>query len=121
MSGPRCSCGKYGCINALISMEAMQKMVQRALRRGEQTSLMRRLMNREQFSPQLLAEEALRGDPVALYVYCEVGRRIGAATARYSHIYEADVLTQGGAALGGDQRLSASGHGSLIRQPPATT
>src|SRR6266516_1686540 len=36
-SGPRCSCGKRGCINTLISMDAMQKMVQRALRRGEET------------------------------------------------------------------------------------
>src|SRR5947209_1391446 len=29
-NGPRCSCGKRGCINTLISMEAMQKIVQRA-------------------------------------------------------------------------------------------
>ena len=34
-NGPRCSCGKRGCINTLISIDAMQKMVQRALRRGE--------------------------------------------------------------------------------------
>src|SRR6266567_905770 len=68
-SGPRCSCGKRGCINTLISMDAMQKMVQRALRRGEETSLKQRLLNREYFSPQLLAEEAVRGDSVALQVY----------------------------------------------------
>ena len=80
MSGSRCSCGRYGCINALISMEAVQKMVQRALRRGDQSNFLRRLSNREHFSTQLLAEEALRGDPVALHIYCEVGRWIGAAT-----------------------------------------
>src|SRR5450755_1078041 len=33
-SGPRCSCGKRGCINTLVSTDAMQKMVQRALRRA---------------------------------------------------------------------------------------
>ena len=121
MSGPRCSCGKYGCINALISMEAMQKMVQRALRRGEQTNLMRRLMNREHFSPQLLAEEALRGDPVALYVYCEVGRWIGAATARYINIYEPDVLILGGDVLGANELLIASVQSSLMLHSPSKT
>src|SRR2546421_2166102 len=120
-SGPRCSCGKYGCINALISMEAMQKMVQRALRRGEQTNLMRRLMNREHFSPQLLAEEALRGDPVALYVYCEVGRWIGAATARYINIYEPDVLILGGDVLGANELLIASVQSSLMLHSPSKT
>ena len=121
MSGPRCSCGKYGCINALNSMEAMQKMVQRALRRGEQTNLMRRLMNREHFSPQLLAEEALRGDPVALYVYCEVGRWIGAATARYINIYEPDVLILGGDVLGANELLIASVQSSLMLHSPSKT
>jgi glucokinase len=121
MSGPRCSCGKYGCINALISMEAMQKMVQRALRRGEQTNLTRRLMNREHFSPQLLAEEALRGDPVALHVYCEVGRWIGAATARYINIYEPEMLILGGGVLSVNELLIANVQSSLMLHSPSKT
>ena len=98
-SGPRCSCGKRGCINTLISMDAMQKMVQRALRRGEETSLKQRLLNREYFSPQLLAEEAIRGDSVALQVYSEVGRWLGAATARYISLFEPNILILGGGVL----------------------
>ena len=98
-SGPRCSCGKRGCINTLISMDAMQKMVQRALRRGEETSLKQRLLNREYFSPQLLAEEAVRGDSVALQVYSEVGRWLGAATARYISLFEPNILILGGGVL----------------------
>ena len=116
MSGPRCSCGRYGCINTLISMEAMQKMVQRALRRGEQTNLIRRLNNGEHFSPQLLADEALRGDAVALHVYCEVGRWIGVATARYINIYEPDVLILGGEALCANELLIANVRSSLMAQ-----
>jgi glucokinase len=121
MSGPRCSCGKYGCINTLISMEAMQKMVQRALRRGEHTNLIQRLSNREHFSPQLLAEEALRGDSVALQVYCEVGRWVGAATAKYINIYEPDVLILGGGVLCVNELLIANVRSSLIAQSPAKT
>ncbi|HEY6286615.1 MAG TPA: ROK family protein [Ktedonobacteraceae bacterium] len=121
MSGPRCSCGKYGCINTLISMEAMQKMVQRALRRGEQTNLIQRLKNREHFSPQLLAEEALRGDSVALQVYCEVGRWLGAATAKYINIYEPDVLILGGETFCANELLIANVRSSLVAQSSAKT
>jgi len=119
ISGPRCSCGKCGCINTLISMEAMQKMVQRALRRGEQTNLIRRLSNREPFSPQLLAEEALRGDAVALHVYCEVGRWVGAATAKYISIYEPEMLILGGGVLCANELLIANVRSSLLTQSPA--
>src|SRR5947209_17644191 len=87
-NGPGCSCGRHGCINTLVSLEAMQKMVQRALRRGEQTSLTQRLLNREYFSSQLLAEEAERGDSVSLQVYGEVGRWLGVATTRYIDLFE---------------------------------
>jgi glucokinase len=121
LSGPLCSCGKYGCINTLISMEAMQKMVQRASRRGEQTNLIRRLINREHFSPQLLAEEALCGDPVALHVYCEVGRWIGTAAARYINIYEPDVLILGGDMLRASELLIVNVQSSLILQSPSKT
>ncbi len=104
-SGPRCSCGKRGCINTLISMDAMQKMVQRALRRGEETSLKQRLLNREYFSPQLLAEEAVRGDSVALQVYGEVGRWLGEATAKYISLFEPNILILGGGVLSASDLL----------------
>ncbi|MBV9228899.1 MAG: ROK family protein [Chloroflexi bacterium] len=104
-NGPRCSCGKRGCINTLISMDAMQKMVQRALRRGEETSLKQRLLNREYFSPQLLAEEAVRGDSVALQVYGEVGRWLSAATAKYISIFEPQILILGGGVLSASDLL----------------
>jgi glucokinase len=116
MSGPRCSCGKYGCINTLISIEAIQKMLQRALRRGEKTSLVHRLNNREHFSQQLLAEEALRGDSVALQVYGEVGKWLGAATAKYISKYDPDVLILGGGMLCANELLIANVRSSLMTQ-----
>lgn len=106
-SGPRCSCGKRGCINTLISMDAMQKMVQRAVRRGEQSTLVQRLSNHEYFSPQLLAEEAVRGDSVALQVYGEVSRWLAAASAKYFSIFEPNILILGGSLLSVSELLLA--------------
>jgi hypothetical protein len=77
----------------------MQRIVQRALRRGEETSLAQRLSNREYFSPRLLAEEAVRGDSIALQVYSEVGRWLGAAIARYINLFEPDILILAGSIL----------------------
>ena len=115
-NGPRCSCGKRGCINTLVSLEAMQKMVQRALRRGEQTSLLQRLSNREYFSQQLLAEEALRGDRVALHIYSEVGRWLGAATAKYINLFAPNVLILGGGVLSTSELLHTEVRSALMAQ-----
>jgi len=95
-SGPRCSCGKRGCINTLVTLDALQKALQRALRRGEQTSLLRRLNNQEHFSLQLLAEEAEAGDTVASQIYGEVSRWLGTATTRYIDTFEPNALILGG-------------------------
>jgi glucokinase len=104
-NGLRCSCGKRGCINTLVSIDAMQRMVLRALRRGEETSLASRLSNGEYFSPQLLAEEAARGDSVALQVYSEMGRWLGAVSAIYIDTFAPDMLILGGGALGANELL----------------
>ena len=120
-SGPRCSCGKRGCINTLISLDAMQRMVQRALRRGEETSLSQRLGNHESFSPQLLAEEAMRGDAVALQVYEEVARWLGAAAARYISIFEPNALILGGGVISASEALFASMQRGLSLHPANPT
>lgn len=119
-NGPRCSCGKRGCINTLASMEAMKKMVQRALRRGEHTSLVQRLSNHEYFSQQLLAEEAIRGDKVALQIYSEVGRWLGAATARYMSLFELNVLILGGGVPSASKLLLSQVRSALMNQPSSS-
>jgi glucokinase len=113
-NGPRCSCGKHGCINTLVSTDAMQRMVQRALRRGEETSLSQRLSNREYFSPRLLAEEALRGDNIALQVYSELGRWLAAATARYISIFDPNILILAGSILDASDLLLTQVRRALI-------
>lgn len=114
--GPRCSCGKRGCINTMISIPAMQKMVQRALRRGEETSLTQRLLNREYFSPRLLAEEAGRGDAVALQVYGEVGRWLGTATEKYLSLFEPHMIILGGDVLSGSDLLLPQVRNAIMGQ-----
>ncbi len=115
-SGPRCSCGKRGCISSLVSLEALQRMIQRAVRRGEETSLIRRLSNREAFSAQLLAEEALQGDRIALGIYEEIGHWLGVAAARYSSLFAPEVLILTDGVLKADELLLARVRATLAEQ-----
>jgi glucokinase len=104
-SGPRCSCGKRGCINTLISIDAMQRLVQRALRRGDETTLTQRFLNREFFSHQVLAEEAANGDPVAKQVYNELARWLSVAITRYVELFDPHMLILGGGVLAASDLL----------------
>jgi len=120
-NGPRCSCGKHGCINTLISTDALQKMVQRALRRGEKSNLTQRILNREYFSLQLLVEEANRGDSIALKVYSELGRWLSSAITKYITLFEPDALILGGSVVHGNELLLTQVRNTLIAVPPSTS
>ncbi len=113
-TGPRCSCGRRGCINTFVSLDAVQKMLQRAVRRGEETGLVQRILNHEYFSPQLLAQEAERGDAVAVQIYNEVARWLGAAITRYSELFDPHTLILGGDVFRASGLLLAQIHTSLV-------
>jgi glucokinase len=107
-TGPRCSCGRRGCINSLISLEAIQKLAQRSFQRAEENGSVSSLIRRRAFNAQILAEEAMQGDPVALRIYEEIGRWLGAAVARYIGLYSPDALILGGSVLSANEVLFAS-------------
>ena len=55
------------------------------------------------------------------HVYCEVGRWLGAATAKYINIYEPDMLILGGSVLCANELLITNVRSSLVAQSPAKT
>jgi glucokinase len=106
-SGTRCCCGRCGCINTLLSWDALQRMVQRALRRGKETSLLQRFRNHETLSYQLLAEEVARGDGLALQIYGEVVRCLKVALEKYVTLFEPNAfILAGGVVHGSDYLLT---------------
>jgi glucokinase len=107
-SGPRCSCGKRGCINSLISLEAIQKLAIRSFQRAEENGSASSLLTRGALNAQILAEAAMQSDPVALRTYEEIGRWLGAAVARYIGLYQPDALILGGSVLSANEVLFAS-------------
>lgn len=114
-SGPRCSCGKRGCINTLITLDALQKRVQHAIRRGEETTLAHRLLACSPALPYIIAEEARRGDPVALRISSEINRWLSAATARYVEVFQPESVILGGEiAIAAHQQFISSSTSPII-------
>ena len=120
-SGPRCSCGKRGCINSLISLEAIQKLAIRSFQRAEENGSTSSLVARGGMNAQILAEAALQGDPVALRIYEEIGRWLGAAVARYIGLYSPDALILGGSVLSANEVLFASIQSTLTMHVATVT
>src|ERR1700730_13451103 len=112
-SGPRCSCGRRGCINSLISLEAIQKLALRSFQRAEENGSLSSLIRRGALNAQILAEVAIQGDPVALRIYEEIGRWLGAAVARYIGLYSPEALILGGSILSANEVLFASMQSTL--------
>jgi glucokinase len=109
-AGPRCGCGKRGCINSFVSQEALQKMVLRALRRDDETSLSQRLAEGESLNLQVLLEEAQRGDGVARHIYGDLERCLCEAVARFMRVFEPDMLILGGTMPGASPTFLARIH-----------
>ncbi len=120
-SGPRCSCGKRGCINSLISLEAIQKLAMRSFQRAEENGSSSSLVAHRGMNAQILAEAALLGDPVALRIYEEIGRWLGAAVARYIGLYSPDALIMGGSVLSANEVLFASIQSTLTMHVATVT
>ena len=120
-SGPRCSCGKRGCINSLISLEAIQKLAVRSFQRAEEHGASSSLIARGGMNAQVLAEAAMQGDVVALRIYEEIGRWLGAAVARYIGLYSPDALILGGSGLSANEVLFASIQSTLTMHVATVT
>ena len=65
-------------------------------------------MARGTLNAHILAEAAMQCDQVALGIYEEIGRWLGAAVARYIGLYSPDALILGGSVLSANEVLFAS-------------
>jgi len=80
----------------------------RSFQRAEENGSASSLIARGALNANILAEEAMQGDPVALHIYEEIGRWLGAAVARYIALYSPDALILGGSVLSANEVLFAS-------------
>ena len=95
--GPRCGCGKKGCLEALASGTAIAREAREALMAGR-PSLIGELADGElhRVDARLVAEAAERGDPLAQEIYHRAGFYIGLGIVNLMHIFNPEVVILGG-------------------------
>ncbi|RLC84194.1 MAG: ROK family protein [Chloroflexi bacterium] len=108
MQGPRCHCGRRGCLEMLASGAAIARHARECLERGDD-SLLRALVDGDlsQITAQEVGIAAQQGDALAQAVFTEAGRYIGMALVNLMYLLNPDLFVLGGDVLrAGDVLLS---------------
>ena len=97
-NGPRCGCGKRGCIEALCSGPAIAQRARALLEKSRQPSRMRELAgdNLEQLTPEHVAEAFRAGDALAKEVLEVTSDLLTVWLGNMIDLLEPDVIVFGG-------------------------
>lgn len=107
-NGPRCGCGKYGCLEAYASGPAIAAMGLKAVTQGLTTriaDLCENDLNR--ITAKLIAEAARAGDEIAIDIYEKAGFYLGITAANVCvSVGPRRVIITGGVSRAGDLLLN---------------
>ena len=92
-----CTCGGRGHLEAYASATALVRRTEEALAAGRGSSLARRIASPADLTPLVIAEEAQRGDALALELIRDTARFLGIGAVSVMHTIDPDGVIIGGA------------------------
>jgi glucokinase len=96
-AGPRCGCGRFGCVEAMSARDAVGRYVIQAVARGRQTVLSEILHgNLLAFTSRDLAAAVARDDAVAIHAARRSARYLGLAIGGVANLLDPAVVVIGG-------------------------
>ncbi|MCC6773194.1 MAG: ROK family protein [Gemmatimonadaceae bacterium] len=97
VTGRRCKCGNYGCLEAYASGPSIAERAREAMH-GEHDSIMYTLVDgeMERLTAAIVYDAAKKGDGTALEVVRETARFLGAGIANLLNIFNPDVVVIAG-------------------------
>jgi glucokinase len=99
--GPRCNCGRFGCLEALASGTAIARAARAAVQSGAATVLA--TLPVEALTAEAVARAAWEGDPVARQIYARAAAALGVGVANLVNLLNpAMVIIGGGVARAGE-------------------
>ena len=96
VDGPLCSCGRRGCIEALVGADAIIERAKRGLETGSGGAL----DGVEPLTVKAIAAAASGGDGFAAQVLGETGRYLGIGLCNIVHLLNPEVIAIGGGVAG---------------------
>ena len=95
-AGPPCSCGNFGCFEALASGSAIAARARQAVIHGDQTDLSTFCDDPGQISAEHVVRAAESGDNVALRIIESAGNYAGIGLAAVASAYDPEIIIVGG-------------------------
>jgi glucokinase-like ROK family protein len=93
-SGAPCTCGNFGCLEAMAGGRAIAQRAQLALKAGQRTELAQ--CEASEVTARDVAEAAARGDQVSQQLLADAGRHIGSAVASLVNLINPGLVVLGG-------------------------
>ena len=94
-TGPRCSCGNHGCLEALASGTAIQRRAREVANEKPDSALGRLAMDRKVLGEDV-TELAQKGDEAAASVLEEAGMWLGIGLAGFVNVFNPEIIAIGG-------------------------
>ena len=94
-NGPLCTCGNYGCLEAMAGGGAIAKKAREAVLAGKRTQLAS-LRSVDEISARDVAHAARLGDLVAQKIMAEAGGYMGIAIASLVNVFNPSMIVIGG-------------------------
>jgi glucokinase len=99
-AGPPCSCGNFGCFEALASGSAIATRAKQAVIHGDDTVLSKFKNDPSKLSAEQVVNAAEDGDVVALRIIESAGAYAGIGLAAVASAFDPQVIVVGGGVMG---------------------
>ncbi len=96
-TGPRCTCGSYGCFEEMASGRALVRLAKEKIGQGRQSLILELAEGRfENITGQGITETAGKRDKLAIEVFNEVGFWLGIGINNIINIFNPEMVVIGG-------------------------
>jgi glucokinase-like ROK family protein len=114
-NGPQCLCGNVGCLEAYFGGAALTRDAMAAARAGRSDQLAEQLARIGTLTALDVTQAAAAGDPVAIGMVRDGGRRVGQVLARLVSFFNPGMVVIGGGLAGMGHALLAEIRGVVYR------
>ena len=111
-----CRCGNVGCLEALAGGEAIGRAGRAAAEDGRSPRLQTALDQRGSVTAEDVARAASFGDPVAVALLGEAGRRVGSMLASVVNFFNPSLIVIGGGVANSPDQLLAAIRETIYRR-----
>lgn len=105
VEGPRCGCGRYGCLEAFAGRAAIARRASRALKLAGGEALAG--YEADEVTAEVVIEAALAGNPVAEKVIEETGEYLGLGLVGAINVLDPELVVMGGSTMAAGELILA--------------